>query len=78
MLPLQMECTLLFQSNPYMIESIEGIAAKLDRAKEEILPVLLQLVNQGILQNLGDDDSPLYRYKEPVVITKLDGEKRKA
>ncbi|RKQ33263.1 hypothetical protein [Oceanobacillus halophilus] len=78
LLPLQMECTMLFQSNPYMIETIEGIAEKLDRTKEELLPVLSQLVIQGILQNLGDINSPRYRYKEPSVITQVDGDLKKA
>ncbi|RLL47026.1 hypothetical protein D8M04_07490 [Oceanobacillus piezotolerans] len=70
--PLQMECTMLFQSNPYMIETPEGISVRLGRKVEDILPVIDQLCNQGILQRLGDELTPLYRYQEPVIITNLD------
>ncbi|WP_067728963.1 hypothetical protein [Oceanobacillus damuensis] len=72
LVPLQMECTLLFQSNPYMIETAEGISKKLGRKVDDILPIIDQLENQGILQMLGDEFSPLYRYKEPKIIQDID------
>ncbi|WP_233269545.1 hypothetical protein [Alteribacillus sp. YIM 98480] len=71
-IPLQMECTLLFQSNPYMVENIEGLEQKLGRKKEEILPVLEILVQQGIIQRTEDKALPLFRYKEPVVTKDLE------
>ena len=79
-IPLQMECTMLFQSNPYMIETPEGISVRLGRKVEDILPIIDQLSIQGILQRLGDETSPLYRYQEPIIITNLDiqGEAEKA
>ncbi|WP_245843932.1 hypothetical protein [Oceanobacillus rekensis] len=72
LIPLQMECTMLFQSNPYMIESPEGISIRLGRKVEDILPIIDLLLKQGILQLLGDEASPLYRYQEPRVIQDID------
>ncbi|SDQ22922.1 hypothetical protein SAMN05216232_1172 [Virgibacillus subterraneus] len=72
LLPLRAECTMLFQSNPYMVESIDGLELRLGREKENLVPVLELLVKQGILQLLGDESIPLYRYKEPFIITELE------
>ncbi|WP_010647774.1 hypothetical protein [Oceanobacillus massiliensis] len=71
-IPLRMECTMLFQSNPYMIESPEGIGVRLGRKPKDIFPVIEQLLKQGILQLLGEEASPLYRYREPDVIQEID------
>ncbi|WP_337017775.1 hypothetical protein [Oceanobacillus massiliensis] len=71
-IPLQMECAMLFQSNPYMIESPEGISIRLGRKPEDIFPIIEQLFKQGILQLLGEEASPLYRYREPEVIQEID------
>ncbi|WP_018923524.1 hypothetical protein [Salsuginibacillus kocurii] len=71
-LPLQMECTFLFQSNPDMAENIEGLEALLGRTKEEILPVLEALVQQDIIQKTKEEASTLFRYKEPVITKTLD------
>ncbi|SEA83714.1 hypothetical protein SAMN05421743_10939 [Thalassobacillus cyri] len=71
-LPLQMECTMLFQANPYMIESISGLERRLGRQEEDLKPVLNILVKQGILQQIGEGTASLYRYKEPVIITDMD------
>lgn len=73
LLPLRAECTMLFQSNPYMIESIDGLEQRLGRNREIIVPVLELLVKQGILQLLDDESLPLYRYKEPFIITEFEG-----
>ncbi|MFC4023933.1 hypothetical protein ACFOUV_09015 [Oceanobacillus longus] len=72
LIPLQMECTMLFQSNPYMIETVEGLSMKLGRKADDILPIIEQLEKQGILEMLGDEISPLYRYKEPKIIQDID------
>ncbi|SDI82131.1 hypothetical protein [Alteribacillus bidgolensis] len=71
-IPLQMECTMLFQSNPYMVENTEGLEQKLRRKKEEILPVLELLVQHGIIRKTEDKTLPLFRYKEPAVTKDLD------
>ncbi|WP_085504918.1 hypothetical protein [Thalassobacillus devorans] len=70
-LPLQMECTMFFQSNPYMIESLAGLENKLGRRKEDLQPILEILVQQGIIRQIGKDSKYLYRYKEPDIITEM-------
>ncbi|MFC4402438.1 hypothetical protein [Gracilibacillus xinjiangensis] len=67
MFALQLECTMLFQSNPYMNETVEGIVTLLGSQKEKILPVIESLVKQGIIQNLSDNDIPRYSYCEPAI-----------
>lgn len=72
-LSLQMECTLLFQSHPYMIENLEGLALRLGRKIEDIKPVIELLIHQQIIKLMGSNkESPLYCYNEPVVITDMD------
>ncbi|SFK04998.1 hypothetical protein SAMN04487936_106303 [Halobacillus dabanensis] len=71
-LSLQLECTMLFQTNPYMSETITGIGTRLGRKTEDLQSIVESLVQQGILQKSGDEASPLFRYKEPVVTTELD------
>ncbi|MEC5422970.1 hypothetical protein QGM71_05590 [Virgibacillus sp. C22-A2] len=73
-LGLQAECMMLFQSNPYMTESVEGIGTRLGRKKEELYPILDLLVKQGIVQLMGKEPTPLYRYSEPVIITEFDSD----
>ncbi|MFC4557616.1 hypothetical protein ACFO3D_05265 [Virgibacillus kekensis] len=75
LLPLRAECALLFQANPHMVESIDGLQQLLGKEKDKLLPVLETLVKQGILQMLGDETAPLYRYKEPLTITEFDAKK---
>ncbi|GGD00114.1 hypothetical protein GCM10007216_33560 [Thalassobacillus devorans] len=70
-LPLQMECTMFFQSNPYMIESLAGLENRLGRRKEDLQPVLELLVQQGIIRKTGKEPKSLYRYNEPMVITEM-------
>ncbi|GGF28675.1 hypothetical protein GCM10010954_29690 [Halobacillus andaensis] len=70
-LPLQLECTMLFQSNPHMNETMTGIGTRLGRKSEDLQSIVEGLVQQGILQKSGDESSPLFRYKEPVVTTEL-------
>ncbi|SES16512.1 hypothetical protein SAMN04487944_12140 [Gracilibacillus ureilyticus] len=65
MFSLQFECTMLFQSNPYMIETIDNIATLLGSQKEKIMPVIESLVKQGIIKNRSDNDVPRYSYCEP-------------
>ncbi|WP_100400299.1 hypothetical protein [Bacillus sp. FJAT-44742] len=72
LLSMQLECTMLFQSNPYMVETVEGLEIRLGRNKEELEPVIDSLLKQEIIQKIGDDSLPLFRYKEPAVTIEID------
>ncbi|SET05828.1 hypothetical protein SAMN05216389_1056 [Oceanobacillus limi] len=72
LLPIQLECTMLFQTNPFMVETVEGIGKLLNRSYDELVPILNLLVKQGIIQNLGDNENPRYRYNEPAITTEID------
>jgi hypothetical protein len=72
LLPLQLECTLFFQSNPYRTESIDDLAELLDTDKELLIPALDILTKQGIIVNIGDEVNPVYRYNEPFIVTDID------
>lgn len=63
---------MLFQTNPYMSETIAGIGTRLGRKTEDLQSIVEALVQQGILQKLEDEATPLFRYKEPIVTTELD------
>lgn len=65
--PLQTECMLFFQENPYAFETAEGLSLRLGRKIDHLLPVLEQLVTTSILELIGNGDKPIYRYIEPVV-----------
>ncbi|MFC3039608.1 hypothetical protein ACFOGI_05035 [Virgibacillus xinjiangensis] len=71
-LTLQAECTMLFQSDPFMVESAEGLGVKLGKQIDVLFPVLDLLVRQGILELIGTEEAPLYRYNEPLIITEID------
>lgn len=71
-LALELECTMLFQANPYLIETARGLESKLGRKSEALKPVLELLVKQGILQKIGEGSSAVFRYQEPSIHTELD------
>lgn len=68
MIPLQMECTLFFQMNPYSYESAEGLAMRLGRKSEHLLPVLERLVTLAILKQTGEGERSIYCYNQPDTI----------
>lgn len=73
-LPLQMECTMLFQSNPYMIENIIGLETRLGRKQEDLLPVIEQLLDMGIIQIVGEGNDSLqrlFKYREPEILKEI-------
>ncbi|MFC2947317.1 hypothetical protein [Virgibacillus sediminis] len=76
LLTLQAECTMLFQSDPFMVESAEGLGKKLGKQLDVLFPVLDLLVKQGILEMIGTNANPLYRYNEPLIITEIDTPKK--
>ncbi|MFC4768034.1 hypothetical protein [Effusibacillus consociatus] len=71
MLPLQMECTLFFQENPYTLETLAGLALRLGRKPEDIRPALQHLVSLSILEEIGEGERAIYRYNHPVVTSEV-------
>lgn len=66
--PLQIECTLFFQENPYTYETLEGLSIRLGRNIEDIRPILEILVENTILEVIGSGQHAIYRYVQPVFI----------
>lgn len=67
-LMLQAECTLLFEQNPYLLETVDGLAERLGRDAEVLQPVLQQLVQLSILDQLSSGEHLLYRYNQPDIV----------
>lgn len=63
--PLQVECTMFFQENPYTYETLEGLAVRIGRKPEELGPVLERLVENSILEVIGAGQQAIYRYIQP-------------
>jgi predicted transcriptional regulator len=72
LLPLQMECTMLFQANPSVLETIASLEERLGRKREDIQHVIDVLVKQGIVEKTGNDPVPSFLYKKPAVKTESD------
>ncbi|GLB60534.1 hypothetical protein [Cytobacillus sp. NCCP-133] len=70
-LSLEMECLTLFQSNPYLFETIQGLEKRLGRRMSDLEPILEGLTAQGILQKTGEGALAYFRYKEPAVIAEF-------
>lgn len=64
-MPLQIECTLFFQENPYTFETLEGIAMRLGRHREDIKTAIDQLISISILEIIGEGEHAIYRYIQP-------------
>jgi hypothetical protein len=71
--PLQIECTLFFQENPYTFETLEGLAVRLGRNLEDLRPVLDNLVESSILEVIGSGAQSIYRYIQPVWVDISEG-----
>ncbi|MFD1737891.1 hypothetical protein ACFSCX_15245 [Bacillus salitolerans] len=65
--PLEIECTMFFQENPYTFETLHGLTTRLGRNIEDLLPVLEQLVANSILEKVGNGDQAIYRYIQPLM-----------
>jgi|GEM_PF-1058270 len=63
--PLQIECTLFFQENPYTYENIDGLMLRLGREKADLEPVLNNLVKAKILNVIGEGNGAIYCYNHP-------------
>ncbi|MFC3418973.1 hypothetical protein ACFOLA_05730 [Salinicoccus hispanicus] len=64
-LPLQMECIMLFQSNPQSTHSLEELSDRLNHTVEDLQPVMELLMKQGIVEQLDTSGPERYRYHEP-------------
>ncbi|WP_227937269.1 hypothetical protein [Alkalihalobacillus deserti] len=64
--PLQVECTLFFQENPYAYETIKGLATRLGRNTEDLVDALDLLVSSMVLEVIGSGETAIYRYIQPV------------
>lgn len=66
--PLQVECTMFFQENPYTYETLDGLAIRIGRKPEELSPVLEILVESSILEVIGVGQQAIYRYIQPSIM----------
>ncbi|MCG1009767.1 hypothetical protein J4760_07015 [Salinicoccus sp. ID82-1] len=64
-LPLQMECIMLFQSDPMSSHSLEELSNKLDQPAEDLESIMEMLEKQGIIEQLHASGQKRYRYHEP-------------
>lgn len=64
-MPLQIECTLFFQENPYIFDTLDGIAIRLGRHREDIKSVIDHLISISILEIIGEGEQAIYRYIQP-------------
>lgn len=71
--PLQIECTMFFQENPYTFETLDGLSIRLGRNLEDLRPILDILVRNSILEVIGTDDRAIYRYVQPLSIEIQEG-----
>ncbi|MFC4737274.1 hypothetical protein ACFO4L_11795 [Bacillus daqingensis] len=71
-LPLQVECTMLFQSNPCRLHSAADIARMLQCPSDEVLSVLELLTQKEIVRRIEYKEAPAYRYNEPAVSEEID------
>lgn len=72
LLPLQMECTLYFEQNPFAYETVNGLALRLGRTTTDILITLEHLVSLKILEVIGNGSSAIYHYKQPEFINEVE------
>ena len=66
--PLQVECTLFFQENPYTYETLKGLANRLGRNADDLVGALDLLVSSLVLEVIGSGETAIYRYIQPVNI----------
>jgi hypothetical protein len=69
---LGIECTLFFEKNPYTFDNLEGIAFRLGRKQEHLMPILNRLVMQTILIRVGEGNQAIYQYVQPEINLRMD------
>lgn len=71
-LPLQMDCMMLFQSNPSSAVTVEELVSKMGETHENLQPVLDLLLKQGIIRKSGEVPALLFSYQEPVTVAEFE------
>lgn len=64
---MRVEILHFFASNPYVVDTADGIALRVGWPKDEVRAELERLVLLGILQKQGSDEDAIYRYISPYV-----------
>ncbi|MRG85720.1 hypothetical protein GH754_05145 [Salinibacillus xinjiangensis] len=68
MLPLQLECTLYFENNPYAYETVDGLSVRLGRKAEDLEKILEHLVSLNIVEVIGKGATAIYHYNQPELV----------
>jgi predicted transcriptional regulator len=64
---IELECISFFEENLYTFETLEGLALRIGRQKEDLELVLNKLVDLAIVERIGIQGQPfVYRYIKPV------------
>lgn len=64
-MPLQVECTLFFQENSYISETLDGVAIRLGKHPKEIKTAIDYLTSISILEIVREGEIDSYRYNQP-------------
>ncbi|QDP39546.1 hypothetical protein [Radiobacillus deserti] len=67
--PLQLECTLYFETNQYAYETVEGLSLRLGRNAADLVKTLEHLVKLDILQVDGEGLNAVYCYNQPKLVS---------
>lgn len=64
--PIELECISFFEENLYTFETLEGLALRIGRKKEDLLIILKKLENLDIIEKINIQGQPyIYRYIAP-------------
>ncbi len=64
---IELECISFFEENLYTFETLEGLAVRIGRKKEDIQMVLNKLVELAIVERIGNQGQhSVYRYIKPM------------
>lgn len=71
-LALRIECTLFFQANPFTFETVEGLALRMGRTVQALLPTLNYLSERNIVEKIESGDQIIYRYIQPDITVRME------
>ena len=57
---IKIEILILFRKNPNLIDSLEGIASRIEHSSSEVTPEVEDLVRLGIISKVSRDDAEVY------------------
>lgn len=64
--PIELECISFFEENLYTFETLDGLALRIGRKKEDLEMVLNKLVKLTIIERISAQGQPfVYRYIIP-------------